>query len=454
MANSETFNFIRLIPRDSDFLSRRVGNRGEIFYDSGQSIIKFFDGSNAGGIDIARKDQTASIDLANVSDATFAHKAALSGIGSAGVTISDTAPNDPAEGDFWFNTTSTVLSNYNGTSWVPIAASVSQGTLASTALQPNTSITLTDVTLTSGTSVNEFSVDGTLTGNSDDAVPTEKAVKSYVDNAVILEINDLTDVDTTGVATGNTLAWNGVTGQWEPQASGGSFNGGDISGALTVSNTTNSTSTTTGAVKTTGGIGVAKDIFVGGKITIQDQRLDIKAGGEIRVYSTTNSRYSGFKASDSATADIVYTLPVADGSTNYFLRTDGAGTLTWAPVTGPGGGAAAGGADTQIQYNDAFDFNGNASFTFNESTLTVTLAKLLATDTITAQASTNSFTGGTNSTSTSTGTIVVTGGVGVSQDVTVGGNVINSTTPTETGHLTNKNYVDNKVTALAVAFGL
>lgn len=35
--------------------------------------------------------------------------------------------------------------------------------------------------LTLGTSINEFSIDGTLAGNSDDAVPTEKAVKTYVD---------------------------------------------------------------------------------------------------------------------------------------------------------------------------------------------------------------------------------------------------------------------------------
>ena len=37
------------------------------------------------------------------------------------------------------------------------------------------------VTLESGASVNEFSTDGTLAGNSDDAVPTEKAVKTYAD---------------------------------------------------------------------------------------------------------------------------------------------------------------------------------------------------------------------------------------------------------------------------------
>lgn len=37
------------------------------------------------------------------------------------------------------------------------------------------------LTLASGASVNEFSTDGTLAGNSDDAVPTEKAVVTYVD---------------------------------------------------------------------------------------------------------------------------------------------------------------------------------------------------------------------------------------------------------------------------------
>jgi microcystin-dependent protein len=35
--------------------------------------------------------------------------------------------------------------------------------------------------LASGTSINEISIDGTMAGNSDDAAPTEKAVKTYVD---------------------------------------------------------------------------------------------------------------------------------------------------------------------------------------------------------------------------------------------------------------------------------
>lgn len=43
------------------------------------------------------------------------------------------------------------------------------------------------LTLQTGASITEFSTDGTLGGNSDDAVPTEKAVKTYVDDNISTE---------------------------------------------------------------------------------------------------------------------------------------------------------------------------------------------------------------------------------------------------------------------------
>lgn len=46
------------------------------------------------------------------------------------------------------------------------------------------SLSNSGLSLETGTSINEFSTDGTLTGNSNNAVPTEAAVKTYVDNAV------------------------------------------------------------------------------------------------------------------------------------------------------------------------------------------------------------------------------------------------------------------------------
>lgn len=55
----------------------------------------------------------------------------------------------------------------------------------------------TTINLELGTTVNEISIDGTLADNSDDAIPTEKAVKTYVDNSnfnnTVTKIDDLTD---------------------------------------------------------------------------------------------------------------------------------------------------------------------------------------------------------------------------------------------------------------------
>lgn len=58
--------------------------------------------------------------------------------------------------------------------------------------------------LPSGTTVNEFSIDGTFTGNSDDALPTEKAVKTYVDAQILTKDTflELTDTPSTYTANG------------------------------------------------------------------------------------------------------------------------------------------------------------------------------------------------------------------------------------------------------------
>ena len=73
------------------------------------------------------------------------------------------------------------------------------------------SATLTNLTLSTGTSVNEFSVDGTLAGNSDDAVPTEKAVKTYVDGQISADvIRDSADV----LGVSGTGSFTGVSGSF------------------------------------------------------------------------------------------------------------------------------------------------------------------------------------------------------------------------------------------------
>lgn len=58
--------------------------------------------------------------------------------------------------------------------------------------------------------------------------------------------------------------------------------------------------------------------------------------GEIQfvelVASGTN--YVGFKAADAITANVVWTLPNADGTADQFLQTDGSKNLTWADAAG------------------------------------------------------------------------------------------------------------------------
>jgi hypothetical protein len=60
------------------------------------------------------------------------------------------------------------------------------------------------------------------------------------------------------------------------------------------------------------------------------------------------------------------------------LQTDGTGNLTWAAGTGGGGNGVVGGANTQIQFNDAGLFGGNVGFTFDKTTGNVALPNNLS----------------------------------------------------------------------------
>ncbi len=55
-------------------------------------------------------------------------------------------------------------------------------------------------------------------------------------------------------------------------------------------------------------------------------------GGDFRLYELGGSQsdYIGFRAPNDVTSNIVWTLPSADGLSNYLLQTDGSGNLSWA----------------------------------------------------------------------------------------------------------------------------
>lgn len=114
-------NNIRLVGQDSDFLDRKAGLRGEIYYDRDIRSLRIYPGDLQGGLALARADQTAKIDLTNVPNQTFKDKATAAGI-SASTTVSADPPSSPNAGELWFDTDTAILylryNDGNTTQWV------------------------------------------------------------------------------------------------------------------------------------------------------------------------------------------------------------------------------------------------------------------------------------------------------------------------------------------------
>ena len=90
----------------------------------------------------------------------------------------------------------------------------------------------------------------------------------------------------------------------------------------------------------------------------------------------------------------VTNVSIGGGVNGYVLQTDGTGNLTWTAQTGNGGGnGVPGGANTQIQFNDAGSFGGDAGFTYDKNTNTLYVENISAgnssDDTITASGNLN-----------------------------------------------------------------
>lgn len=306
-----------------------------------------------------------------------------------------------------------------------------------------------------------------------------------------IPLDKISDVNAPSPANGQVLAYDSAGEEWNAVSLSSTFIGGNVPNVTNFQNNTTSTTPTTGAVRITGGLGVNENLNVNGYIATDDY-VNLKATASIRFSDSDSSNYVALKGPASVSSNLTWTLPAADGDSGQFLRTNGSGVLSWATVTGEGGGGGGdtppGGSNTQVQFNDSGSFGGDSSFTFNSGTGTVTTPILVATGDVSitdTTASTNSttgsiktaggvgiegqlnvagatnkFTGATASTSTTTGTVVVTGGVGISGEahigstVTVGSTVTASTAPTATGHLTNKQYVDQQISAFSIAFGV
>ena len=79
-----------------------------------------------------------------------------------------------------------------------------------------------------------------------------------------------------------------------------------------------------------------------------------------------------FTAAPNVTLGTVSNLHISGGVAGYFLRTDGAGNLSWA-IGGGGGNGTPGGNTTEVQFNDNGTFGASANFVFNPFNYTITV---------------------------------------------------------------------------------
>jgi hypothetical protein len=85
--------------------------------------------------------------------------------------------------------------------------------------------------------------------------------------------------------------------------------------------------------------------------------------------TTTNLlNVANIRVTTNANLGNINNVTILGGINGYFLQTDGEGNLTWAPGSGGNGGNGnPGGANTQVQFNDAGTFGGDAGFTYDKN---------------------------------------------------------------------------------------
>jgi hypothetical protein len=79
------------------------------------------------------------------------------------------------------------------------------------------------------------------------------------------------------------------------------------------------------------------------------------------------------QVSNTSNLGNVENVRILGGLNGYFLQTDGVGNLTWAAGGNGGGNGNPGGANMQVQYNDAGTFGGDAGFIYDKDTNLLTV---------------------------------------------------------------------------------
>jgi hypothetical protein len=294
----------------------------------------------------------------------------------------------------------------------------------------NASITITALGFAQGATISEFSIDGTLADNSDAAVPTERAVKTYVDTEI--GALDLSASGTVSSGVVNRLAYYTATGTvvddtsadltWDPATNKLTATNAQVTGLFsTVSNATVGNN-----LAVYNDITVGNDLIVSGKLKVKTLfddttgALRFTSGSDFIIDAPGEVNVSGSKivnvATPTETTDAVNKAYV-DAASSQFAGgavpnaiqiqavTSSTSTITGALTVGGGIGVGGDGYFGGTIYVAGSPVLTSASGSYNGGTITGTLVV-------------NNV---TPSTSTTTGAVRVVGGMGIQGNLNIGG---------------------------------
>jgi len=211
-------------------------------------------------------------------------------------------------------------------------------------------------------------------------------------------ISNVTYANITGIGNISTVNLDGTTdkvlygnGVFAGISAGASANFANFAGNVTVAAQPNITSVGTlttlqigaGGLSVTGNIG-ASNIAVTETSTFTGPVV-ISTLGNLTVSGNANLQ-------NSPNVQLpIANLHIDGGLNGYVLATNGSGNLSWTVQGGGGGGGSPGGANTQMQFNNAGVFGGDANVVYNKATNTMTMAGTLVANNMTVGSGAYSF---------------------------------------------------------------
>jgi hypothetical protein len=144
---------------------------------------------------------------------------------------------------------------------------------------------------------------------------------------------------------------------------------------------------------------------------VSTANFQLNAQADLRFADSDSSNWVGFHAPATITADVLWTLPSADGTNGQVLTTNSTGTLSW--------------TSKSVTLTDETSSATTHYPLFTTSSSGAVTGINVSTTKMTYQPSTGRMTlaGAQTASSTTTGTLVVTGGVGISGALYVGADI-------------------------------